>query len=115
MPFQLACRFTTGQLAVLRIVADEVAGEGLCRLWTNATAAGAGACRRPAQAAIRLAEEDGLLVIQERRHKSRQNDITLIRIISREWALWTKGDGAKGETITLSSPADLLSATPQAG
>lgn len=93
MPPQLAARFTTGQLAVLRIVADEVAMKGACGLCIDAMAARAGVCRRLAQAAIRLAEGDGLLVIQERRHQGRKNDPNLIRIISREWALWLKRGG----------------------
>lgn len=90
MPPQLASRFTTGQLAVLRIVADEVAEKGVCGLCIDAIAARAGVCRRLAQAAIRLAEGDGLLVIQERRHQGRKNDPNLIRIISREWQAWVR-------------------------
>lgn len=90
MPPQLAARFTTGQLAVLRIVADEVAEKGVCGLCIYAIAARAGVCRRLAQAAIRLAEGDGLLVIQERRHQGRKNDPNLIRIISREWQAWVR-------------------------
>lgn len=88
MPPQIAARFTTGQLAVLRIVADEVAEKSVCGLCIDAIAARAGVCRRLAQAAIRLAEGDGLLVIQERRHQGRKNDPNLIRIISREWQAW---------------------------
>lgn len=90
MPPQLAARFTTGQLAVLRVVADEVRDRGLCALCIDAIAARAGVCRRLAQGAIRLAEGDGLLVIQERRHQGRKNDPNLIRIISREWQAWTR-------------------------
>ncbi|MCJ2017438.1 hypothetical protein MKK84_08370 [Methylobacterium sp. E-065] len=61
MPPALASRFTTGQLAVLRIVGDEMARNGACGLCIDAIAARAGVCRRLAQAAIRLAEGDGLL------------------------------------------------------
>src|SRR3954466_907430 len=63
MPPPLAARFTTGQLAVLRIVADEVAEKGVCGLCIDAIAARAGVCARLAQNAIRLAEGDGLLTI----------------------------------------------------
>jgi hypothetical protein len=90
MPPQLAARFTTGQLAVLRIVADEVAAKGVCGLCIDAIAARAGVCRRLAQGAIRLAEGDGLLTIEERRREGRKNDPNLIRIISREWRAWVK-------------------------
>jgi hypothetical protein len=90
MPPALASRFTTGQLAVLRIVADEVTEKGVCGLCIDAIAARAGVCARLAQAAIRLAEGDGLLTIQERRHQGRRSDPNLIRIISREWQAWMK-------------------------
>jgi len=56
MPPALASRFTTGQLAVLRIVGDDVARNGACGLPIDAIAARAGVCRSLAQAAIRLAE-----------------------------------------------------------
>ena len=90
MPPALASRFTTGELAVLRIVADEVAEKGVCGLCIDAIAARAGVCRRLAQNAIRLAEGDGLLTIQERRHQGRRSDPNLIRIINREWQAWMR-------------------------
>jgi len=67
MPPALACRFTTGELAVLRIVGDEVRAGGPCALCIDAIAARAGVCRRLAQNAIRQAARLGLLTIQERR------------------------------------------------
>ncbi|MCC0808071.1 hypothetical protein FPV16_17950 [Methylobacterium sp. W2] len=93
MPPALASRFTTGQLAVLRIVADEVAAKGVCGLCVDAIAARAGVCRRLAQGAIRLAEGDGLLTIEERRHEGRKNSPNLVRIISREWQAWMRRAG----------------------
>ncbi|WP_242568860.1 hypothetical protein, partial [Klebsiella pneumoniae] len=65
---------------------DEMALNGACGLCIDAIAARAGVCRRWAQAAIRLAEGDGLLTIQERRHQGRKSDPNTIRIISRESA-----------------------------
>lgn len=88
LPPQLAARFTEGQRAVLRIVGDEVASKGVCGLCIDAIAARAGVCRRLAQAALRLAEGDGLLTIEERRHEGRKNSPNLVRIISREWQAW---------------------------
>lgn len=90
MPPTLASRFTTGELAVLRVVADEVAEKGVCGLCIDAIAARAGVCRRLAQNTIRLAEGDGLLTIQERRYQGRRSDPNLIRIISREWQSWMR-------------------------
>ncbi len=37
-----------------------------------------------------VAEGDGLLIVQERRHQGRKNDPNLIRILSREWLAWIK-------------------------
>ncbi|WP_342112179.1 hypothetical protein [Methylobacterium sp. SI9] len=93
MPPALASRFTTGQLAVLRIVGDEMARNGACGLCIDAIAARAGVCRRWAQAAIRLAEGDGLLTIQERRYQGRKSDPNVLRIISREWLQWLRRGG----------------------
>ena len=93
MPPALASRFTTGQLSVLRIVGDEIARNGACALCIDAIAARAGVSRRLAQAAIRLAEGDGLLIIQERRHQGRENDPNVVRIISREWLQWLRRGG----------------------
>ncbi|WP_336490940.1 hypothetical protein [Methylobacterium nigriterrae] len=115
MPPALAARFTTGELAVLRIVADEVAAKGVCGLCIDAIAARAGVCRRLAQGAIRLAEGDGLLTIQERRHQGRRSDPNLIRIISREWQAWmrrARGATAKGGGCKSLHPTDKRVLTP---
>jgi hypothetical protein len=88
MPPHLACRFTVGELAVLRIVADAVRDNGQCILPVDAIAARAGVCRRTAQNAIRQAAREGLLTVQERRHEGRRNDYNVVRIISAEWLTW---------------------------
>ena len=96
MPPALGSRFTTGQLAVLRIVGDEMARNGACGLCIDAIAARAGVCRR-------LAEGDGLLTIQERRHQGRKNETNVIRIISREWLLWLRRGGRSAAPALLGS------------
>ncbi|MCJ2053939.1 hypothetical protein [Methylobacterium sp. J-070] len=103
MPPALASRFTTGQLAVLRVVGDEMARNGACSLCIDAIAARAGVCRRLAQAAIRLAEGDGLLTIQERRHQGRKSDPNVVRIISREWLQWLRRGGRSAAPALLGS------------
>ena len=103
MPPALASRFTTGQLAVLRIVGDEMARNGACGLCIDAIAARAGVCRRLTQAAIRLAEGDGLLTIQERRHQGRKSDPNVVRIISREWLQWLRRGGRSAAPALLGS------------
>lgn len=90
MPPQLAARFTTGQLAVLKVVGDEMAANGVCGLCIDAIAARAGVCRRLAQGAIRLAEGDGLITVQERRRQGQKNLPNLVRVLSREWQAWLK-------------------------
>lgn len=115
MPPALASRFTTGQLAVLRIVADEVAAKGVCGLCIDAIAARAGVCRRLAQGAIRLAEGDGLLTIEERRHEGRKNSPNLVRVISREWQAWMRRAGrpkAEGIGCKAIHPTDTEVLTP---
>lgn len=101
MPPALACRFTTGELAVLRIVADAVRDNGQCVLPVDAIAARAGVCRTTAQNAIREAARQGLLVVQERRREGRRNDYNVVRIISAEWKAWiTRGGGFKKNSPT---------------
>lgn len=88
LPPALASRFTPGQLATLRIVADEVRARGICALPLAAIAARAGVGITTARDAIRLAAGDGLLVIQERRRRGSPNLPNVVRIISREWTMW---------------------------
>jgi hypothetical protein len=98
MPPALACMFTTGQLAVLRIVADEFRDKGACELPLGAIAARAGVCVTLARDAIRLAAGDGLLIVEERRQHRAKNLPNRVRVISREWITWIKrgpGGGSK--------------------
>lgn len=115
MPPTLAARFTTGQLAVLRIVADEIAMRGVCGLCVDAIAARAGVCARWVQKALRLAEGDGLLVVQERRHQGRKNDPSLIRILSHEWRQWIRRGrrhAAEPHRVNSSSPHGYRCSSP---
>jgi hypothetical protein len=98
LPPRLAARFTEGQRAVLRIVADAVAEAGLCDLCLDAIAARAGVCRRLAQGALRLAAGDGLLTIEERRSPGRRNAPNLVRIVSQDWQAWIKRGGKRRRT-----------------
>ena len=61
LPPKLAALFTTGQLAVLKIVRDEVRTQGSCRLPLGAIAARAGVCVTTARDTIRFAADEGLL------------------------------------------------------
>src|SRR5215216_319990 len=88
MPPSLACRFTVSELAVLRIVGDEVRQHGQCDRCVDELAARAGVCRSLAKNAIRTAARLGLLTVEERRRDGRRNLSNVIRIISKEWTTW---------------------------
>src|SRR3712207_4908552 len=95
MPPALACKFTVSELAVLRIVGDEVRQHGYCDRCVDEIAARAGVCRRMVQNAIREAARLGLLTIEERRREGRRNLPNVIRIASKEWTSWlTRGGRA---------------------
>jgi hypothetical protein len=88
LPPKLASRFTVGELAVLRIVADEVRAKGACVLTIPEIAARAGVGQTKVRMALREAEKLGLLTIEERRVPYRPNLPNVVRIISRDWLAW---------------------------
>lgn len=88
MPPSLACQFTVGELAALRIVADEARQHGGCRLHIDAIAARAGVCRSTVQNALRAARRLGLITVQERRRRGRPSLTNVVRVISRQWLVW---------------------------
>jgi DNA-binding transcriptional ArsR family regulator len=111
MPPSLACRFTVGELAVLRIVGDEVRERGHCDRTLAEIAARAGVSRTTAQNALRAAAAMGLVTIEERRRQGQVNLPNIVRVVSREWMLWLtrKEDRAKtaegeGERVQKSRP-----------
>ena len=88
MPPNLACLFTTGELAVLRIVADEVRDRKQCRLTLGEISARAGVGVTTTRNALRYAGREGLVTIEERRRDKRPNLSNVVRIVSREWMAW---------------------------
>ena len=114
MPPAIASRFTEGQRAVLKIVADEVTAQKECGLCIDAIAARAGVSVRLVQSAIRLAEGDGLLTIEERRRQGRKNDPNLIRIIDRDWQAWLRrGAQQQAARPTSAATRDEAGAQPK--
>src|SRR5215207_6570584 len=93
MPPALACKFTVSELAVLRIVGDEVRQHGQCDRCVDEIAARAGVCRRMVQNAIREAARLGLLTVEERRREGRRNLPNVIRVVSKEWMVWLARGG----------------------
>src|ERR671913_1288403 len=104
MPPALACKFTVGELAVLRIVGDEVRQHGHCARCVDEIAARAGVCRRMVQNAIREAARLGLLTIEERRREGCRNLPNVVRIVSKEWTSWL----ARGGRVSRPSAEPLI-------
>lgn len=90
MPSALAARFTTGELAVLRIVADEFQARQVCALCLDAIAARAGVSRTLAKSALRQARRLGMVEIHERRRTGAKSLPNLVRVVDREWLAWMK-------------------------
>src|SRR4051812_27826350 len=93
MPPALACKFTVSELAVLRIIGDEVRQHGHCARCVDEIAARAGVCRRMVQNALREAARLGLMTIEDRRGKGRRTLPNVTRIVSKEWTVWLAGGG----------------------
>ncbi|MDR2839021.1 MAG: hypothetical protein LBV49_10745 [Azonexus sp.] len=90
MPPAMAAGYTTGELATLRIVADQVRDTGDCRLTLGEIAARAGVGITTARNAIHGAALDGILTVQLRRRRLRPNLPNVVRIVSQEWLTWIK-------------------------
>lgn len=92
MPPALAARFTTGELAALKIVADEIATRGDCRLSLGEIAARAGISVSTARNALRAAAGEGLVAIEARPRRGLPNLTNIVRLLSKAWRDWlTRG------------------------
>src|SRR3954462_2316069 len=93
LPSLMTLRFTVGELAVLRIVGDEMRQHGGCDRCVDEIAARAGVCRSMVKNAIRTAARLGLLTVEERRRKGRRNLPNVVRIVAKEWTVWLARGG----------------------
>jgi hypothetical protein len=101
MPPAMAARFTQGEMAVLRIVGDEVRLHGCCALHVDAIAARAGVGRTTVQNAQREARRLGYITVQERRRRGQRSLTNIIHIVSGEWLTWLRrGGGFKKSNAT---------------
>lgn len=116
LPPALRAQFTTGELAVLRIIADEVRDHsGACNASLAEIAARAGVCRTLVHNTLRRAALLGLLTIEERRRPGRRNLTNLVRVVSREWLAWLKHGPREGGVFRKVSPTgERVSKTGQA-
>jgi hypothetical protein len=90
MPPAIAASFTTGEAAVLAVIAREVQRSGRCEFYLDKIAALAGVCRSTAQNALHEARRLGLLTVTERRRRGAKSLTNVIEIVSREWRAWLR-------------------------
>lgn len=95
IPSTVAMHFTTGEAAVLSVIARQVQRRGSCDYFMDQLAAVAGVSRTTARNALRLAQELGLVVVEERRVTGNRNLSNVVRIVSKEWISWL-GLGGRG-------------------
>jgi hypothetical protein len=100
MPPALACRYTVGELAVLKVLADEWLAHGACDRSVNELAARAGVCRTLAKRALRLAELDGLITVHRRPRSGRKHLTNITRIVRAEWIAWLSKGSRKTYATT---------------
>src|SRR4051812_49587840 len=108
MPPGLACKFTVSELAVLRIVGDEVRQHGHCARCVDELAARAGVCRRMVQNAVREATRLGLVTVEERRREGRRNLPNVVRVVSKEWMTWLARGGRASRSKAAPQGAPLI-------
>jgi hypothetical protein len=96
-PPELARDFTSGQLAVLKIIADEVARTGDCRLSNKEISDRAQMCRRGVRYVLARAKGLQLLKVQERKNRvpMHKNQTNVITIISALWLRWVNSHNYK--------------------
>src|SRR5919202_1824007 len=105
LPPRLAARFTVGEAAALKVIADEVRAHGKCDRTLGEIAARAGVGRTTVQNAIRQAVKLGLVAVQERRRPGARSLPNVIRIVSAEWRSWLER-GRKGGGFKNVNPTD---------
>lgn len=95
MPPALCARFTTGELAVLRIVVDEFTARQVCAICIDAIAARAGVSRTLVKGALKQARRLGMLKVRERRRTGAKSLPNVVTVVDREWLAWIKRGAAQ--------------------
>lgn len=88
LPPALAAAFTTGELAALRIVLDEVRDRGSCDRTLGEIGGRAGVSIDTVRRAIRQAARMGLVTVEERRRHRQPSLPNVVRVISQEVISW---------------------------
>jgi len=104
LPPALAAAFTSGEQAVLAVIALEVGKRGTCTLAVGHMAALAGVGETTVKRALRRARLLGLVIVEERRLSRSRNDTNVVRVVSREWAAWLRLRLPRGNHAGLCPP-----------
>lgn len=88
MPPELAEHFTSGQLAAMKIISDEVRSTGSCRLTYREIGDRAGVSRETVKDAVQVAVRLGLMRRDEQRMPGRRSAPNVLTIASPAWAAW---------------------------
>lgn len=96
LPPAVAARFTPSHVAVLAVIAGQVARKGFCELCNAALANLAGVSVSTVKAAKREAVAAGVLSVELRRVSGWRNRPNLVRIVSPEWSSWLRLRGRGG-------------------
>jgi DNA-binding MarR family transcriptional regulator len=88
LPPSIASTFTVGEIAVLRVVADEFLAHGACDRSVNELSARAGVCRSIVKQAVKYAEADGLITVLRRPRSGRKHLTNIIHIVRADWLAW---------------------------
>lgn len=90
LPLEISTRFTTGELAVLNVIADEVVKSGSCTWPIGKIAAVAGVCETLVRKTLRLARQLELVHVQHRKVAGWRNDTNVVTIVHEGWQKWLK-------------------------
>lgn len=101
VPGTIAAHFTTGEIAVLTVIARQCQRSRSCDWFMDRIAAVAGVSRTTVRNALRQAQALGLISVQERRLTAWRSDSNIIRVVSLEWLAWLGlGGGRKKQRTT---------------
>jgi len=105
LPPSIASSFTVGEIAVLRVAADEFLAHGACDRSVNELSARAGVCRSIVKQAIKYAERDGLITVLRRPRSGRKHLTNIIHIVRADWLAWLDKGRRKAYAIAACSRA----------